>query len=156
MHFKSKKGKNMKKTLLLAALACCALAACQSSREEPVVCPSCNPPARHFEIVTECSDYKEKDLGNGAYSQCRFCSSRIYSDGIDVTDEYDDIESVVIGYFIKEKRMDLRMSQQQLAEKIGIDQSDLSKIEKGNANPSIKTLKKIAKGLNCKLSLELH
>lgn len=80
----------------------------------------------------------------------------VYEDGIDVTDEYDDIENVVIGYFIKEKRMDLRMSQQQLAEKIGIDQSDLSKIEKGNANPSIKTLKKIAKGLNCKLSLELH
>lgn len=80
----------------------------------------------------------------------------VYEDGIDVTDEYDDIENVVIGYFIKEKRMDLRMSQQQLAEKIGIDQSDLSKIEKGNANPSIRTLKKIAKGLNCKLSLELH
>ena len=78
----------------------------------------------------------------------------VYEDGIDVTDEYDDIENVVIGYFIKEKRMDLRMSQQQLAEKIGIDQSDLSKIEKGNANPSIRTLKKIAKGLNCKLSLE--
>ena len=80
----------------------------------------------------------------------------VYEDGIDVTDEYDDLENVVIGYFIKEKRMDLRMSQQQLAEKIGIDQSDLSKIEKGNANPSIRTLKKIAKGLNCKLSLELH
>ena len=85
---KARKEKNMKKTLLLAALACCALAACQSSREETVTCPSCNPPARHFEIVTECSDYKEKDLGNGAYSQCRFCSSRIYSDGIDVTDQF--------------------------------------------------------------------
>ena len=80
----------------------------------------------------------------------------VYEDGIDVTDEYDDTENVVIGYFIKEKRMDLKMSQQQLAEKTGIDQSDLSKIEKGNANPSIKTLKKIAKGLHCKLSLELH
>jgi DNA-binding XRE family transcriptional regulator len=80
----------------------------------------------------------------------------VYEDGINVTDEYDDIENVVIGYFIKEKRMDLRMSQQQLAEKTGIDQSDLSKIEKGNANPSTRTLKKIAKGLNCKLSLELH
>ena len=86
--FKKKKGKtNMKKSLLLAAMVC-ALTACQTPREEPVVCPSCNPPARHFEIVTECSDYKEKDLGNGAYSQCRFCSSRIYSDGIDVTDQF--------------------------------------------------------------------
>ena len=66
----------MKKSLLLAAMVC-ALTACQTPREEPMPCPSCNPPARHFEIVTECSDYKEKDLGNGAYSQCRFCSSRL-------------------------------------------------------------------------------
>ena len=85
---KARKEKNMKKTLLLAALACCALTACQSTQPEPVVCPSCNPPTRHFEVVTECSDYKERDLGNGAYSQCRFCSSRIYSDGIDVTDQF--------------------------------------------------------------------
>ena len=77
----------MKKSLLLAAMVC-ALTACQTPREEPLPCPSCNPPARHFEIVTECSDYKERDLGNGAYSQCRFCSSRIYSDGIDVTDQF--------------------------------------------------------------------
>ena len=103
MHFKSKKGKNMKKTLLLAALACCALTACQSSREEPVVCPSCNPPARHFEIVTECSDYKEKDLGNGAYSQCRFCTSRIYSNGIDVTDQFRGTASKKIT--IRQKRL---------------------------------------------------
>lgn len=80
----------------------------------------------------------------------------VYYDGVDVTDEYDDVELVTIGFAIKEKRQSLRLSQEQLARKIGIDQSDLSKIEKGNANPSIKTLKKIAKGLQCKLSLELH
>ena len=78
----------MKKTLLLVTLAC-ALSACQSTKQpEPVVCPSCNPPTRHFEVVTECSDYKEKDLGNGSFSQCRFCSSRIYSNGVDVTDQF--------------------------------------------------------------------
>lgn len=77
----------------------------------------------------------------------------VYEDGVDVTDEYDDIENVVVGYAIKEKRLSLFMSQEKLAQKAGIDQSDLSKIEKGNANPSVKTLKKISKALGCKLSV---
>ena len=76
-----------------------------------------------------------------------------YYDGVDVTNEYDDIENAIIGYKIKEKRLKLNLSQSQLAEKIGIDQSDLSKIEKGNANPSIKTIQKIVSGLDSKLSI---
>ena len=80
----------------------------------------------------------------------------VYYNGIDVTDEYDDVENVVIGYAIKEKRLSLFMSQEKLAQKAGIDQSDLSKIEKGNANPSVKTLKKISKALGCKLSVKFE
>ena len=47
------------------------------------------------------------------------------------------------------------MTQEELAKKIGIDQSDLSKIEKGAANPSLKTLSKIAKGLDSKLNFNI-
>ena len=36
------------------------------------------------------------------------------------------------------------LTQKQLSELTGIDQADISKIENGNANPSIKTLTRIA------------
>ena len=79
----------------------------------------------------------------------------IYEEGIDVSDEYDDIEAAVIGNMIKEKRLEQNLTQEQLAEKVGIDQSDLSKLEKGLLNPSIKMLNRIAKGLNSNLSISL-
>ena len=79
-----------------------------------------------------------------------------YYDGVDVTDEYDDIENAILGYKIKDKRLDLNLSQAQLAEKVGIDQSDLSKIEKGNANPSLKMIKKIVSGLDGKITINIE
>ena len=82
-------------------------------------------------------------------------SETVYKYGKNVTKEYDDIDSVVLGYKIKVKRTIRLMTQEELARKIGIDQSDLSKIEKGTANPSLKTLSRIAKGLNSKLSFDI-
>ena len=83
-------------------------------------------------------------------------SETVYEDGVDVSNEYDDIDTVVLGYKIKQKRIELKMSQEELAEKIGIDQSDLSKIEKGSANPSIKMLSRIANGLKSKASITIE
>ena len=40
------------------------------------------------------------------------------------------------------------LTQKQLSELTGIDQADISKIENGNANPSIKTLTRIASAMN--------
>ena len=79
-----------------------------------------------------------------------------FYDGVDVTNEYEDIENVVIGYMIKQKRLEADMSQIELAEKSGIDQSDLSKIEKGNANPSLKTIHKVMNGLGCKFNISIN
>ena len=82
----------------------------------------------------------------------------VYEDGIDVSNEYDDtdITNIVIGYQIKQKRLEQFMSQEELAIKVGIDQSDLSKIERGCMNPSVKMLKKIADGLGLKLKLSFE
>lgn len=82
-------------------------------------------------------------------------SETVFEDGADVSQEYDDIDSVVLGYKIKQKRIELHLSQEELAKRIGIDQSDLSKIEKGNANPSLKMLARIADGLNSKAVITL-
>ncbi|MBQ9448307.1 MAG: helix-turn-helix transcriptional regulator [Acholeplasmatales bacterium] len=82
----------------------------------------------------------------------------VYEEGIDVTNEYDDtnILNIVIGYKIKEKRLQKEMSQEELALRAKIDQSDLSKIERGTLNPSVKILNKIASGLSLKLKLSFE
>ena len=46
------------------------------------------------------------------------------------------------------------MTQKELAERTGIDQSDISKIETGNANPALSTLKRLAEGMDMVLKLE--
>ena len=48
------------------------------------------------------------------------------------------------------------LTQQQLSEKIGINQAVLSRIETGKANPSIVTLQKLAKGLGKKLIIDFQ
>lgn len=47
------------------------------------------------------------------------------------------------------------ISQKQLAQLTGIDQSDLSKIERGVANPSVATLERIAKALGGQLRISI-
>ena len=83
------------------------------------------------------------------------CCETVYEDGVDVTNEYDDIDIVVFGYKVKRRRLELDLSQSELAKRIGIDQSDLSKVEKGLANPTYKMMKRIAKALDCNLDIDL-
>ena len=47
------------------------------------------------------------------------------------------------------------MSQKQLAAATGIDQSDISKIERGVANPSVSTLERIARALGGQLAIQI-
>lgn len=46
------------------------------------------------------------------------------------------------------------LTQKQLSEKTGIAQGDISKLESGSGNPSLKTLKRIADGLDMNLKIE--
>lgn len=46
------------------------------------------------------------------------------------------------------------LTQKQLAEKTGIAQGDISKLEKGNANTSIRTLQRLAAGMNMRVKIE--
>ena len=45
-------------------------------------------------------------------------------------------------------------TQEQLAEATGITQADISRLENGTANPSIRTLKRLAAGMGMKLQIE--
>lgn len=55
---------------------------------------------------------------------------------------------------IIEGREEKALTQQQLAEATGIAQADISRLENGTANPSLKTLKRLAAGLGMQLKLE--
>lgn len=46
------------------------------------------------------------------------------------------------------------MTQKELSEKVRIYQGDISKIERGKANPSVQTLKRLAEGMGMKLNIE--
>lgn len=61
-----------------------------------------------------------------------------------------------IGEAVAHARLMTEMNQAQLAEKVGMDQSDISKIERGVSNPSIKTLRKLADALECELVLKFE
>lgn len=62
--------------------------------------------------------------------------------------EYQLIRAVL------ETREQKGISQQELSEITGINQADISRIENGNANPSLRTMKRLASGLGMKIRLE--
>ena len=55
---------------------------------------------------------------------------------------------------IIEGREEKALTQKQLAETTGIAQADISRLENGTANPSLRTLKRLAAGLGMQLKLE--
>ena len=53
-----------------------------------------------------------------------------------------------------EGREENHLTQNQLAHATGIHQTNISKLERGTANPSLRTLKRLAAGMGMKLKLE--
>ena len=51
-------------------------------------------------------------------------------------------------------RRETGMTQKDLSEITGIAQGDISKLENGNANPSIRTLQRLANGMGMTLKVE--
>ena len=69
--------------------------------------------------------------------------------------EYEALEpEFAIVKAMIDARKESGLTQKQLSEKTGIAQGDISKIEKGEANPSLRTLKRLASGMGMKLKLE--
>lgn len=69
--------------------------------------------------------------------------------------EWDDIqpEMDVIRAMIN-ARVEQNLTQKELADRIGLDQADISKLENGTRNPSLKMLKKLANGLGMTLKIQ--
>ena len=86
---------------------------------------------------TNYKDYLKKQLQNPAFKA-----------------EYDALEpEYTIMCALIEARKSSGLTQQQLSERTGIAQCDISKLERGNANPSLRTLQRLAKGMCMRLNL---
>ena len=69
--------------------------------------------------------------------------------------EYDALEpEFTIIQAIIDARKNSGLTQKELSEKSGIPQADISRMENGNANPSLKTLRRLAKGMGMNLVLK--
>ena len=88
--------------------------------------------------MSDFQDFKKKALENPA-----------------VRAEYDRLAAE---YAIKQAVIDARqasgLTQQQLAARTGINQADISKLETGSANPSLRTLQRLAAGMGMNLRIE--
>lgn len=73
----------------------------------------------------------------------------------DFKKEWNNIqpELQIIDTLIKARKAK-KITQKQLSELTGIAQGDISKLENGSANPSIKTLQRLANGLGMMLKIE--
>ena len=66
----------------------------------------------------------------------------------DLQPEFDVIRAIV------DARTSQNLTQKQLAEKTGINQADIIKLENGTRNPSINLLKRLADGMGMMLKIE--
>ncbi|MFI3326651.1 MAG: helix-turn-helix transcriptional regulator [Clostridia bacterium] len=62
--------------------------------------------------------------------------------------EYELIKAVL------NARKTAKLTQQQLADKAGVDRADISKLENGNANPTFNMLQRLAESMNMSIKLE--
>lgn len=65
-----------------------------------------------------------------------------------VQPEMDVIRAII------EARTSQNLTQKQLAERTGINQADISKLENGTRNPSLNLLKRLADGMGMSLKIE--
>ena len=84
-------------------------------------------------------EYKEK-----AFKE----NPELYEEYKELEPEYELIKQVI------KIRKDQELTQQELAERTGTKQSNISRLEKGEYNPRLKFLKKLAQGLGKELHIE--
>lgn len=69
--------------------------------------------------------------------------------------EYDAIQPEMnVIRAIVDARTSQNLTQKELAERTGINQADISKLENGTRNPSINLLKRLAEGMDMVLKIE--
>lgn len=81
-------------------------------------------------------------------------AEEIWENGIETGIVYEMNLEEAVGEALICARTEVGMTQKQLAEKTEIAQGDISRIERGLGNPSLNTLKRLAKGMGKRLKIE--
>lgn len=69
--------------------------------------------------------------------------------------EWDALQpELAIAQAMIDARKESGLTQKQLSERTGIAQADISKLERGNANPSLRTLQRLAAGMGMNIRIE--
>lgn len=71
-----------------------------------------------------------------------------------MSDVTHTLETANIIQALIEARRTSGMTQKELSDLTGIAQGDISKLENGNANPSLRTLQRLADGMGMRLKVE--
>ena len=73
----------------------------------------------------------------------------------EIKKEWDTLQpEMAIIQAILDARINSGLTQKELSKRTGIAQGDISKLERGNANPSIRTLQRLAAGMGKVLRIE--
>ncbi len=90
--------------------------------------------------MTQFNDYLKKQLSDPEFKQ-----------------EWDAMEpEFAIVQAMIDARKESGLTQKQLSERTGIAQADISKLESGNGNPSVKTLQRLAAGMGMRVKIEFQ
>lgn len=90
--------------------------------------------------MNDLKNYRNKQLANAEFA----------AEYEKLRPEYEAIRAMIAA------RLDSNMTQKELAEKTGIRQSNISRIESGTCSPTIETLSRIAAGLGKRLKIEFQ
>ena len=83
-----------------------------------------------------------------------FNSEDLWYEGIPTGVVHDVDIKDSLGFNLTEARASVEMYQGDLAKASGVYQGDISDIERGKANPTIKTLSRLAEGMGMRLNIE--
>ncbi len=90
--------------------------------------------------MTKFNDYLKEQMADPAFRQ-----------------EWEALEpEFAIVQAIIDARKESGLTQKQLSERTGIAQADISKLESGNANPSVRTLQRLAAGMGMRVKIEFQ
>lgn len=115
------------------------------------------PQFRDFEQVNGLFEQVHVDVGGYGISwndELDLDAEEIWENGIE-TGKKEDVDIInILAENLVIAREHVGMTQKQLSESTGIHQADISKIERGFANPSLNTLKRLADGMEMTLNIE--
>lgn len=81
-------------------------------------------------------------------------AEEIWENGVETGTRYEVDIYHTVAVQLAEAREKSGMTQKQLSQRTKIAQGDISKIERGNANPSLSTLNRLAEGMGMRLEVK--